>query len=136
MCLGRPLQRWEGLVVFNLTVCAIFVVPQSLPKNNFSYLLTLIKQTGNLRICISAFIQRFWPESHVSTTLLKAFTLRKQPFYTSVFSVFIISMWASSPLPTGGEPSSETSSPQPTKQHADAAPYSLSVAYSQTKLRR
>lgn len=45
-------------------------------------------------------------------------------------------MWASSPQPTGGEPSSETSSPQPTKQHTDAAPYSLSVAYSETKLRR
>lgn len=117
----------EGLVVFNQTVCAIFLVSQPPAPNNFG-LLTLIKQTGNLGNC--------WPESHVSSTLLKAFTLHKQPLYTSVFSAFIISMWASSAQPTGGEPSSETSSPQPTKQHADAAPCSLSVAYSETKLRR
>lgn len=114
----------EGLVVFNQTVCAIFLVSQSPPKINFG-LLTLSKQTGNIRICIDTFIQRYWQESDVSSTLLRAFTLHKQPFYTSVFSVFIISMWASSPQPTGGEPSSETSSPQPTKQHANAAPYSL-----------
>lgn len=84
-----PTLGVEGLVVFNQTVCATFLVSQSklflvamqmLPPKMSSY---LMKRTGNIRICIFTSVQRFWPESHVST-----FTLHKQPlpFYTSVFS--------------------------------------------------